>query len=247
MRSGRISCSRGGLWEREIECDSPRARRRDDRNWRRTDVARRRRISSVHKAKLAGHDTTGAVLGSDAFFPFRDGVDQAAEAGITAIIQPGGSVKDEEVIAAADEHDRDGVHRPETVSALSGMVDRRGFVAAAAGAIVGLPAVTAIAQREDDRGIGKIGLQLYTVRGLMKENMARTLAEVAQAGYSEVEFAGYFNHPAREVRRMLDDTGLTSPSAHRGNGRHRRRVGRVSRRCQHPRSEVSDGHLDRCS
>jgi phosphoribosylaminoimidazolecarboxamide formyltransferase/IMP cyclohydrolase len=59
---------------------------------------------SVHKAKLAGHDTKGAVLGSDAFFPFRDGVDQAAEAGIVAIIQPGGSVKDEEVIAAADEH-----------------------------------------------------------------------------------------------------------------------------------------------
>jgi phosphoribosylaminoimidazolecarboxamide formyltransferase/IMP cyclohydrolase len=59
---------------------------------------------SVHKAKLAGHDTHGAVLGSDAFFPFRDGVEQAAEAGITAIIQPGGSVRDEEVIAAANEH-----------------------------------------------------------------------------------------------------------------------------------------------
>ncbi len=60
---------------------------------------------SVHKAKLAGHDTKGAVLGSDAFFPFRDGVEQAAEAGITAIVQPGGSVRDQEVIAAADEHD----------------------------------------------------------------------------------------------------------------------------------------------
>jgi phosphoribosylaminoimidazolecarboxamide formyltransferase/IMP cyclohydrolase len=60
---------------------------------------------SVHKARTAGHDTRGAVLGSDAFFPFRDGIDQAAEAGITAIVQPGGSVKDEEVIAAADEHD----------------------------------------------------------------------------------------------------------------------------------------------
>lgn len=60
---------------------------------------------SVHKAKLAGHDTQGAVLGSDAFFPFRDGVEQAAEAGITAIVQPGGSVRDKEVIAAADEHD----------------------------------------------------------------------------------------------------------------------------------------------
>lgn len=59
---------------------------------------------SVHKAQSAGHDTHGSVLGSDAFFPFRDGIDQAAEAGITAIVQPGGSVKDEEVIAAADEH-----------------------------------------------------------------------------------------------------------------------------------------------
>ena len=60
---------------------------------------------SVHKAHIAGHDTNGAVLGSDAFFPFRDGVDQAAEAGITAIVQPGGSVRDNDVIAAADEHD----------------------------------------------------------------------------------------------------------------------------------------------
>ncbi|MEO5588714.1 MAG: bifunctional phosphoribosylaminoimidazolecarboxamide formyltransferase/IMP cyclohydrolase, partial [Gemmatimonadaceae bacterium] len=60
---------------------------------------------SVHKARAAGHATEGAVLGSDAFFPFRDGIDQAAEAGITAIVQPGGSVKDDEVIAAADEHD----------------------------------------------------------------------------------------------------------------------------------------------
>ncbi|MEO7085504.1 MAG: bifunctional phosphoribosylaminoimidazolecarboxamide formyltransferase/IMP cyclohydrolase [Gemmatimonadaceae bacterium] len=58
---------------------------------------------SVHKATGAGHDTKGSVLGSDAYFPFRDGVDQAAEAGITAIVQPGGSVRDPEVIAAADE------------------------------------------------------------------------------------------------------------------------------------------------
>ena len=60
---------------------------------------------AVHKAKAAGHDPNGAVLASDAFFPFRDGVDEAAAAGVTAIIQPGGSVKDAEVIAAADEHD----------------------------------------------------------------------------------------------------------------------------------------------
>ncbi len=56
---------------------------------------------AVQKAKLP---TRGTVLASDAFFPFRDGVDAAAEAGVTAIIQPGGSIRDEEVIRAADEH-----------------------------------------------------------------------------------------------------------------------------------------------
>ena len=59
---------------------------------------------AVHKARTAGHETTGSALGSDAFFPFRDGVDQAAQAGVLTIVQPGGSVRDEEVIAAADEH-----------------------------------------------------------------------------------------------------------------------------------------------
>jgi phosphoribosylaminoimidazolecarboxamide formyltransferase/IMP cyclohydrolase len=59
---------------------------------------------AVHKAQSAGHETAGAALGSDAFFPFRDGIDQAASAGVRAIVQPGGSVRDGEVIAAADEH-----------------------------------------------------------------------------------------------------------------------------------------------
>jgi phosphoribosylaminoimidazolecarboxamide formyltransferase/IMP cyclohydrolase len=58
---------------------------------------------AVHKARHAGHETRGAVMGSDAFFPFRDGVDQAADAGVKAIVQPGGSVRDTEVVAAADE------------------------------------------------------------------------------------------------------------------------------------------------
>ena len=56
------------------------------------------------KAKEAGLDTKGTVLASDAFFPFADNVDMAAEAGITAIIQPGGSIRDEDVIATADKH-----------------------------------------------------------------------------------------------------------------------------------------------
>jgi phosphoribosylaminoimidazolecarboxamide formyltransferase / IMP cyclohydrolase len=59
---------------------------------------------AVHKATTAGHATAGSALGSDAYFPFRDGVDQAAEAGVRAIVQPGGSVRDPEVIGAADEH-----------------------------------------------------------------------------------------------------------------------------------------------
>ena len=59
---------------------------------------------AAHKARTAGHETAGSALGSDAFFPFRDGVDQAAQAGVLTIVQPGGSVRDEEVIAAADEH-----------------------------------------------------------------------------------------------------------------------------------------------
>jgi phosphoribosylaminoimidazolecarboxamide formyltransferase/IMP cyclohydrolase len=59
---------------------------------------------SVYKARLTGHDTKGSVMGSDAYFPFRDGVEQAAEAGVSAIVQPGGSIRDEEVIKAADEY-----------------------------------------------------------------------------------------------------------------------------------------------
>jgi len=65
-------------------------------------------MSRVDSAKLArmkaNFPTQGTALASDAFFPFRDGVDAAAEAGVTAVIQPGGSVRDAEVIAAADEH-----------------------------------------------------------------------------------------------------------------------------------------------
>jgi phosphoribosylaminoimidazolecarboxamide formyltransferase/IMP cyclohydrolase len=56
------------------------------------------------KAKEAGLDTQGTVLASDAFFPFPDNVEMAAAAGVAAIIQPGGSIRDDEVIAAADKH-----------------------------------------------------------------------------------------------------------------------------------------------
>jgi phosphoribosylaminoimidazolecarboxamide formyltransferase/IMP cyclohydrolase len=68
-------------------------------------------MSRVYSARIAaikaadeGLPLAGAVMASDAFFPFRDGIDAAFEAGIAAVIQPGGSRRDQEVIAAADEH-----------------------------------------------------------------------------------------------------------------------------------------------
>ncbi|MGB1139331.1 MAG: bifunctional phosphoribosylaminoimidazolecarboxamide formyltransferase/IMP cyclohydrolase [Halioglobus sp.] len=61
------------------------------------------RIAAI-KAEHAGLQVEGSVMASDAFFPFRDGIDNAGERGIAAVIQPGGSIRDEEVIAAADEH-----------------------------------------------------------------------------------------------------------------------------------------------
>ncbi|MEJ2760423.1 MAG: bifunctional phosphoribosylaminoimidazolecarboxamide formyltransferase/IMP cyclohydrolase [Gammaproteobacteria bacterium] len=68
-------------------------------------------MSRVYSARIAaikagdeGLEVAGSVMASDAFFPFRDGIDSAAEVGVEAVIQPGGSIRDEEVIAAADEH-----------------------------------------------------------------------------------------------------------------------------------------------
>ena len=61
------------------------------------------RIAAI-KAEHAGLPVKGSVMASDAFFPFRDGIDNAGASGIAAVIQPGGSIRDEEVIAAADEH-----------------------------------------------------------------------------------------------------------------------------------------------
>jgi len=59
---------------------------------------------AVMKAKEMGHDLRGSVVASDAFFPFPDGLIEAAKAGATAVIQPGGSIRDEDVIKAADEY-----------------------------------------------------------------------------------------------------------------------------------------------
>jgi len=63
------------------------------------------RVDSVKLGAMRAQlPVKGSVLASDAFFPFRDGIDEAAKHGITAVIEPGGSVRDEEVIAAANQH-----------------------------------------------------------------------------------------------------------------------------------------------
>lgn len=89
---------------------------------------------------------------------------------------------------------------------------RRAFIASSAGAAVvsSLPA----ALGRPGRKLERIGLQLYTVRNLMKADPAGALAKVAAIGYKEVEFAGYFHLSPKEVRVALDQAGLDAPSSH---------------------------------
>ena len=68
--------------------------------------------------------------------------------------------------------------------------------------------------RAAEHAIERLGVQLYTVRDLMAKDFEGTLAKVAGLGYKEVEFAGYFDHPAQDVKAMLSRNGLTSPSTH---------------------------------
>ncbi|HVH67912.1 MAG TPA: sugar phosphate isomerase/epimerase [Gemmatimonadales bacterium] len=65
--------------------------------------------------------------------------------------------------------------------------------------------------------MNRVGLQLYTVRDEMKKDVEATLARVAATGYTEVEFAGYFDKKPADIRAMLDRHGLTAPSAHFGS------------------------------
>jgi AICAR transformylase/IMP cyclohydrolase PurH len=88
----------------EVERHRAGPRRPHARHRRRSDEPRRLVAHRRDEGARPGADTNGAALASDAFFPFRDGVDAAAAAGVRCVIQPGGSVRDEEVIAAANEH-----------------------------------------------------------------------------------------------------------------------------------------------
>src|SRR5262249_22064422 len=64
------------------------------------------------------------------------------------------------------------------------------------------------------KSVSPIGVQLYTVRDAMKSDFEGTIAKVASIGYKEVEFAGYFDHPPKDIRAILDKNGLTAPSCH---------------------------------
>ena len=96
------------------------------------------------------------------------------------------------------------------------MIDRREFLGTM-GALAATAVLPACRTARATSRISKIGLQLYTVRDLMKKDVEGTLAAVAGAGYTEVEFAGYFTHTPAEVRAMLDRHGLTAPSVHTGD------------------------------
>lgn len=96
---------------------------------------------------------------------------------------------------------------------------RRSFLATSAATAVGLACGRrSLAALDSAKGskLSRIGIQLYTVRRQASTDLAGTLAQLAKIGYKEVEFAGYYNHPASEVRAMLDKNGLAAPSAHIG-------------------------------
>lgn len=90
-------------------------------------------------------------------------------------------------------------------------MDRRSFAR-----LLGLPLLGPVldAVMPSAAGLDRIGLQLYTVRDLMSDDVARTLEKVAAVGYREVEFAGYFGEAPARLRGLLDGLGLISPSTH---------------------------------
>jgi sugar phosphate isomerase/epimerase len=95
-------------------------------------------------------------------------------------------------------------------------VTRLAALAAGAPIIGSLAGAGACAPKKTDQTKlpGPLGVQLYTLRTEMERDVAATLARVAEIGYGEVEFAGYFGHSPSEIRRFLADAGLRAPSAH---------------------------------
>ena len=99
------------------------------------------------------------------------------------------------------------------------MSTRRNFLATLGVAALGIASRDALADGvllAPKRKLKKVGLQLYTVRDLMKADLPGTLRKVARIGYKEVEFAGYFGRSPAQIRALLKQNGLTSPSSHIG-------------------------------
>jgi sugar phosphate isomerase/epimerase len=92
-------------------------------------------------------------------------------------------------------------------------MERRAFLVSAAAALACGGNVNASAERRAALGLG---IQLYTLRGEMERDLEATLARVAQIGYREVEFAGYFGRSPQAIRTILDANNLSAPSAHVG-------------------------------
>src|SRR5213078_4443119 len=93
-------------------------------------------------------------------------------------------------------------------------IERREFVKTLAAAGVAIAVPHARRTTHNARRLDKVGIQLYTVRDQMKADFEGTLAHVAEIGYKEVEFAGYFDHTPADVRAILDRHGLSAPSTH---------------------------------
>jgi len=97
--------------------------------------------------------------------------------------------------------------------------DRRSFFVTIGAATIGLATSRSLVSelvpwQSGNAKLSRIGLEMYTVRREAAADLAGTLARVAKIGYKEVEFAGYHNHPATEVRDLLQQNGLTAPAAH---------------------------------
>src|SRR5262245_36864479 len=99
--------------------------------------------------------------------------------------------------------------------------NRRTFLATLGSAAVAAacsrgPFATQAATPVGRRKLSRIGIQLYTLRTVAQKDLAGTLASLGKIGYTDVEFAGYYNHPPAEVRDMLKTNGLKAPSVHVG-------------------------------
>jgi len=92
-------------------------------------------------------------------------------------------------------------------------MERREFVQTMAGAGLAI-ACTGSSRAARAARLDKVGIQLYTVRDQMKADFEGTLAHIAEIGYKEVEFAGYFDHAAADVKAILNRHGLAAPSTH---------------------------------